>query len=148
MPVLGEAVASDIPELCHLLGLLFSQETEFHPDSEAQRRGLEMILANPTIGRIYVIREEGKVIGMANLLYTVSTALGARVGLLEDVIVAPGHRHKGLGAMMLKHVKEQAAKNGCRRITLLTDIGNLSGREFYARHGFEKSDMLPLRLPL
>jgi GNAT superfamily N-acetyltransferase len=145
MPVLSEAVPGDIPDLCELLGLLFAQEAEFHPDKAAQERGLTMILANPAVGRIYVLREKGRVIGMANLLYTVSTALGARVALLEDVVIAPPYRHKGLGGMLLEHLKEEAARDGCRRITLLTDADNRAGRQFYARHGFSESGMLPLR---
>jgi hypothetical protein len=66
---------------------LFTLESDFKPDREKQLRGLRLILDNPTMGRLFVLRDEGKVLGMANALITVSTAEGARVLLLEDVVV-------------------------------------------------------------
>jgi hypothetical protein len=77
------ANASDIPALCELLALLFSQEADFKPDFDAQSRGLARIISNPEVGIILVARQGSQVLGMVNLLYTVSTALGDRVALLE-----------------------------------------------------------------
>jgi hypothetical protein len=54
------ATASDIPALCELLSLLFSQEADFQPDEEAQRRGLAHILNNPDVGLILVARQKIK----------------------------------------------------------------------------------------
>lgn len=138
----------DLPSLCELLGLLFAQEAEFAPDVTAQRRGLEMILKTPSSGRIYIAREDGVVIAMANLLFTVSTALGARVALLEDVIVTPEHRGKGVARALIAHVKREAASHGCRRLTLLTDADNEAGQRLYKACGFTHSTMRPMRLSL
>jgi hypothetical protein len=73
------AVPGDITALCGLLQVLFSQEAEFRPDHEAQARGLAAIVGDPATGEILVARGGGRVLGMVSLLYTVSTALGARV---------------------------------------------------------------------
>jgi ribosomal protein S18 acetylase RimI-like enzyme len=85
---------------------------------------------------------------MVNLLYTVSTALGARVALLEDMVVAPQARGRGLGSALLTHAIAHARSQGCRRITLLTDGVNDSAQRFYARHGFTGSGMVPMRMSL
>ncbi|WP_043459629.1 GNAT family N-acetyltransferase [Azohydromonas australica] len=143
-----KAAQSDIPALCELLALLFSQEVEFHPDPAAQRRGLAAILSDPGIGLILVARQGGAITGMVNLLFTVSTALGERVALLEDMVVAPAHRGSGVGDRLLKAAIEQARRQGCCRITLLTDRVNEAAQRFYARQGFQASTMLPMRLPL
>lgn len=66
-----------------------AQEAEFTPDVEAHTRALSTIIANPDMGSITVAKDQGRVVGMVSLLFTVSTALGERVGLLEDMIVAP-----------------------------------------------------------
>lgn len=142
------ATAADIPALCELLALLFSQEAEFHPDPASQRRGLAAILGDPGIGLILVARQGGAIAGMVNLLFTVSTALGERVALLEDMVVAPAHRGSGVGGRLLEAAIEQARRQGCRRITLLTDQVNEAAQRFYARQGFTASPMLPMRLPL
>ncbi len=139
------AGTEDIPALIGLLGELFGQEAEFVPDRAAQERGLGMIINDPAIGEIFIAKEADSIIGMANLLYTVSTALGARVAILEDVIISEGYRSKGIGQKLLQHAMTQAKENGCKRITLLTDRDNIQGQTFYRKLGFSDSDMIPMR---
>ena len=98
------ATTSDIPTSCTLLDYLFSQEVEFKPNHETQSRGLEMILNNNNIGNIFVAKKNEKIIGKVILLYTISTAMGERVALLEDMIVSPNERELGIGSMLLDHV--------------------------------------------
>jgi len=142
------ATMQDIPCLCNLLNQLFSQEAEFTPDHSAQCRGLQMIIEDPGIGAILVANENGHVIGMVNLLFTVSTALGGRVALLEDMVVDKDHRDLGIGSRLLHAAVAYAEKNTVRRITLLTDADNIDAQRFYFRHNFSFSAMMPLRRSL
>jgi len=142
------ATAFDIPALCDLLSLLFSQEADFQPDYEAQRRGLLQILENPDVGVILVARQKNQIVGMVNLLFTVSTALGQRVALLEDLVILPNQRGKGIGSKLLKEAIETAKLHDCHRITLLTDLANESAQRFYRKHGFSFSAMIPMRVLL
>ena len=139
------ATAADVPDLVALLGTLFSQEAEFQPDPELQRRGIEMILASPALGQIFVARENGATVGMINLLFTVSTALGAPVCWLEDMIVRADKRGVGIGGRLIDHAIAHAREQDYRRITLMTDGNNASAHAFYLRHGFVTSNMAALR---
>lgn len=139
---------SDIPALCKLLAMLFSQEADFKPDHEAQSRGLARIMNSPETGLIIVARQDSQIVGMVNLLYTMSTALGDRVALLEDMVVSDNIRNSGVGSQLLEQAIQFARLNGCKRITLLTDRANGSAQRFYQRHGFGCSTMIPLRLSL
>lgn len=143
-----KATEADVPALTDLLSLLFAQEAEFTPDPEAQRRGLLRIITNSEVGVVLIARENSAVLGMVGLLYTVSTALGERVALLEDMIVAPEARGFGVGSRLLQQAVRVAKACGCKRITLLTDRSNQAAQRFYQRHGFEMSTMVPLRLTL
>ncbi len=78
---------------------------------------------------------------MANLLITISTALGEKVILLEDFIIKKGERRKGLGAYFMKGIKELAGRQGYHRITLLADKDNRRAGEFYQSQGFRLSNM-------
>lgn len=142
------AAQEDIPQLCELLEILFLQESEFRPDCAVQAAGLEQILASPQRGQILLLRDGTRIVGMVNLLFTVSTALGGRVAILEDMIVRPGHRGHGAGSELLRAAIELAKSVGCRRLTLLTDRTNASAQKFYLRHGFSPSKMVPYRLVL
>jgi GNAT superfamily N-acetyltransferase len=140
------ATTSDIPTLCALLDYLFSQEIEFKPNHETQSRGLEMILNNNNIGNIFVAKKNKTIVGMVILLYTVSTALGERVVLLEDMVVSPNERELGVGSKLLDHAVKYATEKGCKRITLLTDKMNIGAQKFYKQHKFNPSSMIPFRM--
>lgn len=143
-----KATKDDIPSLCELLRLLFAQEAEFRPDQSLQSAGLRQIIDFSERGQILVLREGASVIGMVNLLFTISTALGGRAAILEDMVVHPDHRGGGAGSKLLQVAIDFAKSAGCRRITLLTDQANRSAQKFYQRHGFFLSEMVPMRLPL
>jgi ribosomal protein S18 acetylase RimI-like enzyme len=145
---LGTAVAEDVPQLVELLGILFAQEHELSPDPQKQRRALELILADPSRARIYVAREGGKAIAMAALHFTTSTAEGGKVAGLEDCIVHPEHRRKGIGEKLLRYVLEQAKAEGALRVMLLTDADNTVAQALYRKMGFAPSSMLAMRLKL
>lgn len=140
-----KAVMADIPALCDLLSYLFEQEVEFVPDVVAQEQGLAAIIENEATGDILVADNNGQVIGMVNLLYTVSTALGGRVAILEDMVVKPKYRGQQIGDQLLGAVLALLKKNDCMRVTLLTDCDNTSAQHFYKRNQFEKSDMVVYR---
>lgn len=142
------AVPSDIPALNELLAELFSQEQEFTPNSQAQSRGLLMIINNPDAGFVLLARQNEKIVGMVNILFTISTALGARVALLEDMIIASTSRGENIGTQLLTEAISLARSHDCKRMTLLTDDSNNLAQQFYAKQGFVVSDMLPMRLSL
>ena len=142
------ATAADIPQLCALLAILFTQEADFRPDVNKQSAGLRQIIEHPEIGHILVLREGKSIIGMVNLLFTVSTACGGKAALLEDMIVRAERRGDGLGGKLLNATIELARQEGCLRVTLLTDRANDAAIRFYMRHGFGMSAMMPLRLTL
>ena len=143
-----KATHSDIPELVELLKSLFEQEAEFEPNSETQSKALSKIILDPKIGIILIAKEDDKILGMVNLLFTESTALGSKVALLEDMVVLSSSRGRGIGSQLIDYAISEAKKAGCKRITLLTDIENTKAQSFYQKKGFVKSKMTPYRLLL
>ncbi|MBP7950627.1 MAG: GNAT family N-acetyltransferase [Verrucomicrobiales bacterium] len=139
------ATIEDLPELTDLVMSLFEIDGDFEPDREKQRHGLQLILEQPNRGRIFVVRSDHKLIGMVNLLFTISTAEGGFVILMEDVIILPEHRGQGFGDMLLAHVIDFARQKDFKRITLLTDKINERSQHFFQRHSFFHSHMIPMR---
>ncbi len=142
------AAREDLPQMADLLAELFTLESDFQPERGKQLRGLQLILDEPALGRLFVLRIDGKVAGMANALITVSTAEGGRVLLLEDVIVRDEHRGGGLGRSLVEHVLGWARDQGMARATLLADRDNQAALDFYRKLGFASSHMTVLRKPL
>jgi GNAT superfamily N-acetyltransferase len=146
MSIVVKATPDDIPQLSELLTVLFTQESDFQPDAEKQFAGLRQIINNPDVGDILVMRCGSGIVGMVNILYTISTACGRKVAIVEDMVVRPENRNRGIGSMLLSAAIERAHAAGCSRITLLTDRANASAIRFYQRKGFVQSQMIPLRL--
>jgi GNAT superfamily N-acetyltransferase len=147
-PELGAAQREELAQLVALLGMLFSQEAEFTPDDAKQARALAKILSDQTVGRVYVAREGRRVVAMASLLYSISTAEGGLAASFEDLVVAPDRRGRGIASALLRYVVGEARKQGVLRLTLLTDTDNRRAQALYAKLGFVPSGMLPMRLHL
>lgn len=139
------ATETDLPALADLLSELFALEADFQPNRENQLRGLRLIHESPDIGQLFVLRVDGRVAGMANALFTVSTAQGTKVLLLEDVIVSQACRGRGLGRRLVEHVCAWAKAAGMTRVTLLADQDNAPALAFYQSLGFDFSAMRVLR---
>lgn len=144
-PKVETATIEDLPELVEMVTELFRLQGDFVPDAAVQERGLALILEQPARGRIFVMRNDHRIIGMVNLLFTISTAMGGFVIQMEDVIIHPDHRGQGFGSRLLEHVIEFAETKDFKRITLLTDKISAESQNFFRKYGFEYSNMIPMR---
>ena len=111
-PEFGAAGKADVEQLVELLGILFTQEAEISPDPEKQRRALEIILADPSRARIFVAREAGKVIAMAALHFTTSTAEGGKVAWFEDYVACGGEQGAKEAGKLRLEGKDYAVRDG------------------------------------
>src|SRR4051795_4168136 len=132
--VIEPAIFEDLDELSNLLGELFSQEKDFRPNKQKQLHGLRLIIEQPNRGRVFVLRQDRTIVGMINLLFTISTAEGGFVVLLEDLVVHKKFQSHGYGSRLLNHAIEFARQKNFLRITLLTDRPENQAHEFFRRH--------------
>src|SRR5437667_4484243 len=144
--VIEPATEADLDELSQMLGELFAQESDFRPDKEKQLRGLRLIFEQPSRGRVFVLRRDGAIVRMINLLCTISTAEGGFVMRLEDLVVHKKYQDKGYGSKLLQYAIDFAKQKNFLRITLLTDRPENVAQAFFRKHGFVESSMIPMRL--
>lgn len=85
--------------------------------------------------KIYVLEGEDKtILGTAKLLIEPKLHhRGHPVAHIEDLVVNPAFRSKGIGSILLDHLKEEATKAGCYKI-LLNATTKVHG--FYLKNGF------------
>src|SRR3954471_20949691 len=146
--IIEPATEADLDELSELVGELFAQESDFRPNKDKQLRGLRLIFEQPNRGRVFVLRRDGAIVGMINLLFTISTAEGGFVVLLEDLVIHTEYQGHGYVAKLLHHAIDFCRQKNFLRITLLTDRPENAAQEFFRRHGFHDSSMIPMRLLL
>ncbi len=129
-------------------GYYITQEKEFKYEKGIHSKAIIKIIKDKKQGRIFVYKIEDKIVGMISLLYVMSSALGKKAGILEDVIVLKEFRNLGIGSELMRHALEYADKKSISRITLLTDSNNKKAHKFYEKFGFKKSDMCVFRKQL
>lgn len=139
------AKTEDIPVLCELLWELFSQEVEFTPNKKSQEKALKRIIEDENIGDIFVALKAKKIVAMVNVLYTISTALGEKVAILEDMVVSQNYKNQKIGSSLIEFTLDYLEKNAFKRVTLLTDSDNFTAHHFYKKHGFIESRMVVFR---
>lgn len=110
--------------------------------------GIRFLLEHPTLGRIFVVRNDRQVIAMLSLSISISTAEGGYVLLVEDLIVDEAHRNQGVGSRLLDYSLHYAKENGFLRMTLSSERWTEAARQFFRRRGFVDSEMIPMRLAL
>ena len=147
--VIRPGLAADVPRLSELLTDLFTLEVDFVPDEEKQKRGLSMLVADQSgTAAVFVAETDGDVVGMASVQTLVSTAEGARVGLVEDVIVDQRFRGKGVGMLLLDHLVDWGRTHNFTRLQLLVDRNNQPAVEFYLQQGWQGTSLNCMRMLL
>ncbi len=139
------AIPADIDELVLLLSDLFTLEADFAPDIEKQRRGLTLILDGNGDRTLLVAECDGVLAGMCSVQTLISTAEGGRVGLVEDLVVSPPYRYKGIGRLLMAAIASWAREKGLLRLQLLADRENDAALAFYKRIGWNKTQLICLR---
>lgn len=103
---------------------------------EALRRALDLFVARPELGFVWMGRRGGVVVGCCVVCFAISTSRGTLVAKLDDVNVRPGLEGQGIGTAMMDSLKDELRRAGVTRIDTATHFDNPGARRFYERHGF------------
>ncbi|MFZ1984792.1 MAG: GNAT family N-acetyltransferase [Desulfatitalea sp.] len=147
MPItIRNARHEDIETMVVLLKLLFTIETDFKIDLQRHRRGLALMVDGCGKHRcVKVADADGAVVGMGTAQLLISTAEGGMVALVEDIIVDPQWRCKGIGRKLMAALEDWALAHGATRLQLLADRTNFSALDFYDRIGWLPTRLICLR---
>jgi len=143
--IIRKAKSSDIPHLVELLRELFAIEVDFEFNAVYQEKGLSMMMSSPGNRCVIVAEVNQKVVGMCTGQLVVSTAKGGFSGLIEDMMIGPVHRKKGLGRRLLEAVEKWCYGSGASRIQLLADKNNTKALAFYEKCNWQKTQLICLR---
>ncbi|TKB08394.1 GNAT family N-acetyltransferase [Desulforhopalus sp. IMCC35007] len=138
------AQEKDIEQLTVFLQELFSIEEDFCFNFALQKKGLQLLMQNPS-SAILVAEQDGQPVGMVTGQLTISTAEGTTALLVEDLFVAVPYRKKKIATSLLQELGSWAFKNGASRMQLLADKNNESALEFYHKDGWQSTQLVCLR---
>ncbi len=139
--VIRPAEERDLPAMSRLLTLLFELEQDFRPDPERQLAGLRLMLDSPR-AVVLVAELDGQVAGLCGVQCIISTALGAEAAVIEDLVLFPEFRGRGLGTLLLDAAERWAGARGIRRLQLHCDDLNQAALAFYRKNHWRKTHLI------
>jgi len=138
------ATKDDMENMADLIAILFKLEPDFIIDRERQKKGLSALVDSDS-AHIVVAEYQGRIAGMCSCQTIISTSEGGLAGIIEDVVVSPDFRKRGIGKALIRNVALWAEKNGISRLQLLADRNNYGALGFYRKTGWSMTRMVCLR---
>ncbi|EYF05676.1 GNAT family N-acetyltransferase [Chondromyces apiculatus] len=142
-PAIRRATLDDLPEVVRLFSLPDEGNTKREdpgpPLPACYAEALERIADDPH-NALLVADLEGRIVGAFHLTIIQYVAyMGGRVAMIENVIVEPELRSRGVGEVMMRWAIDEARRRGCFRVQLTTNKVRKRAHQFYERLGFTKS---------
>ncbi len=137
-----EAVLADEEAVTRLWAILIEQyQKEAKP--EILKRAFRYAVHNPRKIKVYVALANGEIAGTASLhLGHYSTWNDNFYGHVEDLIIDPRYRGRGLAYRLLRKIIEVAREENLARLELNTKNNNRAARELYEKAGFSTSSIV------
>jgi GNAT superfamily N-acetyltransferase len=106
-------------------------------------QGLDVLLRNPSQGKMWLMECHKKPVGYALLTYNFELEYGGAEGVLRDLFVEKRYRNQGIGSLALYEIEDFCRERGMRAFQLQLPRTNKSAEIFYRKAGFRE---LPRRV--
>jgi GNAT superfamily N-acetyltransferase len=142
--------STDLPELLPLVRAY----CDFYQASPSDRELLALsraLLADPEREGLQLLARDdaGTAVGFATLYWTWQTLVAARVGVMNDLLVAPQARGMGVAEGLIAACLERCREHGATRLVWQTARDNQRAQAVYARVGATRDDRwLDYHLPV
>ena len=141
------AKLEDQRDVCRLWTMLL----EFYQKQaspEVLERSFRFAVQHPEKVLVFIILIEGVVTGTASLhLGHYSTWSDGWYGHIEDVLIDPDYRGRGLAEALVRHAVEAAREENLTRVEVNALTSNQPARKLYEKLGFT-TDSLAYEFPL
>ena len=81
------------------------------------------------------VKEEGKLIGLAGLWINSKLFSGKYIEM-DNVVVHPDHRSKGIGRLLCSETERIGKQQNCKLVVLDAYVENFEAHKFYYREGY------------
>lgn len=146
-PLCVPAVPEDATALLDMMREYYPIEgAAFRPD--VQGRALRGLLADPALGRVYLVRQDGAIAGYVVLTFDYGLEAGGREMFIDELFILERFRGRGIGTRVLDFVSEACRDLGGRALHLAVGFDNPRAREVYEKRGFvpTRREMMTLTL--
>ena len=101
-----------------------------------RRRAVETLIADATLGEIWLARRAGQVVGYLAVCFGYSIEFGGRDAFVDEFFLRPEARGEGLGKVMLETAARRLGEQGVRALHLEVAHDNTRAKRLYGGAGF------------
>ena len=140
------AHAADLTDLEALLEFVkaYYEFDEIPYRSERIRTALGILLRDPSLGRVWIIRCGHKAVGHAILTFGYDLEFDGRQATITELFVAPEYRSRRLGHKMINLIEETCRQMGIGALELQVERDNVRAQSLYRKLGFRAHDRIPM----
>ena len=138
--VIREAEINDIPAIINLINELADYEKLTHMVNISEAGLRNSLFGADKFIEVYLAEYDDKIVGQALFFKNFSTFLGKPGIYLEDLVVKPEYRGKGIGKALLKKIIDLARERNYGRVEWAVLDWNKPAIEFYNSLGAELLD--------
>ena len=122
---------------------------EVSPPEEDLRAISTALIGDPEGEGVQLIARDagGRAGGFATLYWTWSTTSACRIGVMNDLFVAPLARGQGLADQLIEACRAECLRRGARRLTWQTAPDNVRAQTVYGRVGATREEWIDYWLP-
>ena len=132
------AFAEDLPAILDLYRFLQPADPILDPRDEAVLKHWMTILRDSRL-RYFVAESEDKIVSCCTLTLVPNLTRGMRpYGIIENVVTRPDYRKKGFATGVLSAALEDAWREGCYKVMLMTGSKEEGTLRFYENAGFQR----------
>ncbi len=128
-----------LPELLPLMRA-YCDFYEVAPSDEDLLALSRALIADPEREGVQLIDSEGR--GFATVFWSWSTTRAFRIGVMNDLFVAPPARGSGLAEALIEACRARCAEHGARSLEWQTALDNHRAQAMYDRIGAQRSQWL------
>jgi len=140
------------PDLEALLPLMrgYCDFYDVSPSDEALLALSRALIADPEREGVQLIARDasGRAVGFATVYWSWQTLAASRLGVMNDLFVAPEARGSGLAERLIAACRERCADHGATELAWQTAKDNLRAQAVYERVGGRRAEWLDYSLPV
>lgn len=122
---------------------------EASPTDDGLREMARALIADPEQGALFIARnDQGEAVGFAAMGWKWSSLRAARIGVMEDLFVAPDARGKGFAEALIEACAEGCRERGMPALEWVTATDNRRAQAVYDRIGGEGAAWMNYELEL
>ncbi len=123
---------------------------EVSPADDALLTLSRALLADPRREGVQLLArdEDGRAVGFATVFWSWATTSAERIGVMNDLFVAPEARGSGAAEALIEACRAECAEHGAGKLTWQTALDNERAQKVYDRVGANKEQWLDYWLPV